>query len=208
MAFMRLAKSPVLLLVLLLSGCGGGPRPITEPPPAGPSPVQPRPTWQKPQSPSATPTVQGPQGPLVVARVGDYMDSLEMALRRHLRGVIVSRQGDRLAIVIPDTALFSSDGGVDGDDVLDPLAAVLRGYPHAFVQVNGYTDTTGTPDQNLAVSQKRARAIADALIRAGVAAQRLSAQGFGETHLRVATGEHRSEPRNRRIEIVIAARPG
>jgi outer membrane protein OmpA-like peptidoglycan-associated protein len=92
--------------------------------------------------------------------------------------------------------------------VLEPLAAVLRGYPHTVIQVSGFTDTWGAPEQNLALSQKRAKAIADALIHEGLPAARISAQGFGATHLRVATGDNKKEPRNRRTELLIKARPG
>ena len=206
---MRFATVPAFVLALFLSACGGGPRPLGEPPPLRPSERE-RPIWQKPSPPphGAAPAVQGPAGPLTVARVGDYMDGLEMQLRRHLRGVLVARQGDNLTVVIPNTALFSDDGGVSGDDVLEPLAAVLRAYPHTMIAVNGFTDTSGTPEQNLALSQKRAQAIAAALAHEGVQPQRLSAQGFGESHLRIATGDSKKEPRNRRIELLIKPRPG
>ena len=205
---MRPARISILLLALLVSACGTGPRPVADYPPAPQQQV--RPVQQKPSPPPAhsTATVEGPGGPLTVARVGDYMDGLEMALRRHLRGILVARQGDNLNVVIPNSALFSGDGDVLGDDVLEPLAAVLRGYPHTVIQVNGFTDTWGPPEQNLALSQKRAKAIADALIHEGLPPARISSQGFGETHLRVATGDNKKEPRNRRIELLIKARPG
>jgi outer membrane protein OmpA-like peptidoglycan-associated protein len=59
----------------------------------------------------------------------------------------------------------------------------------------------------LAISQKRARTVAVALVHEGVAAQRVTAQGFGEEHLRIATGDGRKEPRNRRIEFMLKASP-
>ena len=204
---MRLAKLLFPLLALVVSACGGGPRPLGDfaplPPRETARPATPRPP---PAHNAAIPPA--PAGPLLVARVGDYMDGLESQLRHHLRGVLVARQGDVLNVVIPNSALFSDDGGVSGDDVLEPLAAILRSYPHAMAQVNGFTDTSGTPQQNLVLSQKRARLIADALVHEGVAAARLSAEGFGQTHLRIATGDNRKEPRNRRIEIVLKAKPG
>ena len=204
---MRFAPATAIVLALLLSACGGGR--MDDLPSLRPA-ERDRPVWQKPSPPAhaAAPSVQGPAGPLTVARVGDYMDGLEMQLRRHMRGILVARQGDNLTVVIPNAALFSADGGVAGDDVLEPLGAVLRAYPHTVIAVNGFTDTSGTPEQNLALSQKRALAIAGALAHEGVAPQRLSAQGFGESHLRVATGDNRKEPRNRRIELVIKAKPG
>src|SRR5258707_3790743 len=133
-----------------------------------------------------------------------------MVLRPHVpaRGIVTARRGNDIDIVIENSLLFTPDGGVAGDDVLEPLGSLLRGYSHVGVAVNGYTDTAGAPERNLAVSQKRARLIADALIHEGVPAGRVTAQGFGETHLRVATGDDKNEPRNRRIEIVLHAVPG
>ena len=209
---MRLAKALIPMLALLVSACGGGPRVVGD---LTPPRERERPVWQKPSPPpparNATPiTPAGPAGPLTVARVGSYMDSLETDLRRHVHGsgIVVARQGDALTVVIPNADLFSADGGVLGDDVLEPLGAILRGYVHSAVQVNGFTDTSGSPEQNLAVSQKRAQAIASALAHEGVPPTRLAAQGFGETRLRVSTGDNKKEPRNRRIELVIKARPG
>jgi outer membrane protein OmpA-like peptidoglycan-associated protein len=151
----------------------------------------------------------GPSGPLVTARVGSYMDALESDLRRHVhgKGITVVRIGDDIAVVVRNDRLFGPSGALNGDDVLEPLGAILDGYVHTSVWVNGFTDTAGSPDTNLAVSQKRARAIADALTHEGVAAQRITAQGFGEAHLRIITGDGRKEARNRRIEIVLKANP-
>jgi outer membrane protein OmpA-like peptidoglycan-associated protein len=151
----------------------------------------------------------GPQGPLVVARVGSYMDALENDLRRHVhgKGITVVRLGDAIAVVVRNDRLFASSGTLSGDDVLEPLGAILDGYVHTSVWVNGFTDTAGDPDANLAVSQKHARTVADALVHEGVAVQRVTAQGFGEAHLRIATGDGKKEPRNRRIEIVLKASP-
>jgi outer membrane protein OmpA-like peptidoglycan-associated protein len=151
----------------------------------------------------------GPSGPLVAARVGSYMDALESDLRRHVhgKGISVVRIGDDIAVVVRNDRLFAASGTLGGDDVLEPLGAILDGYVHTAVWVNGFTDTAGTPDTNLAISQKRARTIADALVHEGVAAQRITAQGFGEDHLRIATGDGKKEPRNRRIEIVLKANP-
>ncbi len=144
-----------------------------------------------------------------MARVGSYMDALESDLRRHVhgKGISVVRIGDEIAVVVRNDRLFTASGMLGGDDVLEPLGAILQGYVHTTVSVNGYTDTAGSPETNLATSQKRARTVADALVHEGVAAQRVTAQGFGEEHLRIATGDGRKEPRNRRIEFMLKASP-
>ena len=71
------------------------------------------------------------------------------------------------------------------------------------IEVNGYTDTSGTPRYNLALSQRRAAAVKAELIRDGVPANAITTQGFGETHLLVPTGPNVREPQNRRVEIII-----
>jgi OmpA-OmpF porin, OOP family len=71
------------------------------------------------------------------------------------------------------------------------------------IEVNGYTDTSGTPQYNQGLSIRRAKAVAGELVRDGVPQNAISAQGFGDTHLLVATGPGVREPQNRRVEIIV-----
>ena len=71
------------------------------------------------------------------------------------------------------------------------------------IEVNGYTDTSGSPKYNMALSIRRANAVAAELVRDGVPKTAIAIQGFGETHLLVPTGANVREPQNRRVEIVI-----
>jgi outer membrane protein OmpA-like peptidoglycan-associated protein len=71
------------------------------------------------------------------------------------------------------------------------------------IEVNGYTDTSGTPRYNQGLSVRRAQAVAAELVKDGVPRQAIAIQGFGETHLLVPTGPNVREPQNRRVEIII-----
>jgi OmpA-OmpF porin, OOP family len=71
------------------------------------------------------------------------------------------------------------------------------------IEVNGYTDTSGTPQYNMGLSIRRANAVKAELMRDGVPATAITTQGFGETHLLVPTGPGVREPQNRRVEIII-----
>ena len=71
------------------------------------------------------------------------------------------------------------------------------------IDVNGYTDTSGTPQYNQGLSVRRAQAVAGELVRNGVPRNAISIQGFGDTHLLVPTGQGVREPQNRRVEIII-----
>ena len=71
------------------------------------------------------------------------------------------------------------------------------------IEVSGHTDTSGTPRYNQGLSVRRARAVADELVRDGVPREAITAQGFGETHLLVPTANGVREAHNRRVEIVL-----
>lgn len=71
------------------------------------------------------------------------------------------------------------------------------------IQVNGYTDTSGTPQYNMGLSIRRANAVKAQLITDGVPENVIGIEGFGDTHLLVPTGPGVREPQNRRVEIII-----
>jgi outer membrane autotransporter protein len=71
------------------------------------------------------------------------------------------------------------------------------------IEVNGYTDTSGTPKYNQGLSVRRAEAVAAELVRDGIQRNVITIQGFGETHPLVPTGPGVREPQNRRVEIVM-----
>jgi outer membrane protein OmpA-like peptidoglycan-associated protein len=204
-------KSLVLLAALTLSACGGGPRYYGPPPPEPmPRAYPQKPFAPRPSGPYVPPPVAS-AGPVKLAQVSVYMDGHENELRARLRGqgVIVARRGDDIVLIVPDTALFDSGASISstGAGLLETVAVAVRHYDHTALAVSGYTDTTGAPDKNVDISQRRARAVADALGSDGVSSARIAAQGYGEANPRVKTGENVNEARNRRVEIKITATP-
>jgi outer membrane protein OmpA-like peptidoglycan-associated protein len=71
------------------------------------------------------------------------------------------------------------------------------------IEVNGYTDLSGTAKYNMGLSIRRADAVKAELIRDGVASNEIEAQGFGEEHPLVPTAKGVREPQNRRVEIIL-----
>jgi opacity protein-like surface antigen len=71
------------------------------------------------------------------------------------------------------------------------------------IEVNGYTDTSGTKRYNQGLSVRRARAVQAELVKDGVPKNAITIQGFGDINLLVPTGPGVREPQNRRVEIII-----
>jgi outer membrane protein OmpA-like peptidoglycan-associated protein len=87
--------------------------------------------------------------------------------------------------------------------IIKEAAANSTHVQYTRIEVNGYTDTSGTPQYNMGLSVRRASAVKAELIKDGVPAAAIATQGFGETHLLVPTGPGVREPQNRRVEIII-----
>jgi outer membrane protein OmpA-like peptidoglycan-associated protein len=86
--------------------------------------------------------------------------------------------------------------------ILDKAVEVLTTYPSARYNIDGHTDTTGSTDSNQRLSEARANAVRDYLVGKGIAADRLVANGFGETKpLNNPEVTQDDKQRNRRIEF-------
>ena len=115
------------------------------------------------------------------------------------------RVGDAIVIRIP--AAFTFDAGSAGvkpqfDATLLEIARTVKTRNQTFVDVLAHTDTTGTPQVNEALSQKRAAAVATYLAGHGVAKARIASRGYGESApLYVPDDTETKKAGNRRVEI-------
>ncbi len=71
------------------------------------------------------------------------------------------------------------------------------------IEVAGHADRSGTDRYNMGLSIRRAQAVADELVRDGVARESITTQGFGERQPLVPTADGVREPHNRRVEIIL-----
>ena len=82
--------------------------------------------------------------------------------------------------------LFDYDSAVVKDrnrDIVARIAARLREIPTAVVKIAGYTDNIGQPDYNVGLSERRARAVGDQIMRSGVGSGYImTSEGFGPYH--------------------------
>ncbi|WP_052378746.1 OmpA family protein [Polycyclovorans algicola] len=126
------------------------------------------------------------------------------------RGMIVevlqqapSSAGAEISVALPITFAFGSANlSAEGRSILATTALALNSQELiglSFV-VEGHTDSVGSEQANLVLSQRRADAARNFLIEQGVAAPRLAAIGFGETRLIPQVVS--TDGRQRRVEIV------
>jgi len=82
------------------------------------------------------------------------------------------------------------------------VAEVLRRYPKTRVEIVGHTDSRGTSAENEKLSERRARAVRDVLVRAGVDPTRITTRGAGETRPVATNDTLEGRALNRRVEII------
>ncbi len=90
----------------------------------------------------------------------------------------------------------------DAIAILDRAAATLQQWGSIKVEVAGHTDSWSDDDHNLKLSQRRAEAVRDYLVAKGVAADRLSARGYGESRPVADNATEAGRAQNRRVELV------
>jgi outer membrane protein OmpA-like peptidoglycan-associated protein len=111
---------------------------------------------------------------------------------------------------LPADVLFDFDSAQlkpDAASLLSQAVGMITKYPHASVQIDGYSDSFGRLDYNLTLSQQRSEAV-QAWLEQRVAAQGYSfrSQGHGSTNYIVPTsGSIEAQQPNRRVEILIQA---
>ena len=85
--------------------------------------------------------------------------------------------------------------------VLESIAAILKEYPATKFSIEGHTDNAGKADKNLVLSQNRAAAVVTYLTQNGIAADRLTSAGFGQTMPIASNATKAGKASNRRVEV-------
>lgn len=179
----------ILLLAWLLgfwkaseccSGTGGGsalgsvPAVVPPPPPMSPAPAP----------VAAAPVEKAPEKPAPVATPGSAFANCDPAVVKPL-----------------SFALGSTQPGPRARAQLLELAKCLKGSTDKL-EIAAHTDNTGNPALNLEISSIRAQKVANFLVRAGVAKERISAKGYGEAEPVADNSTPAGRLQNRRVAFV------
>jgi len=85
--------------------------------------------------------------------------------------------------------------------VLQSISAILKEYPTSKFSIEGHTDNSGKADANLKLSEERAAAVKNYLVENGIAADRLTSSGYGQTKPIDSNKTKAGKANNRRVEV-------
>ena len=145
--------------------------------------------------------------PLSPVAAPAYMGDLDRELRQQTAGIglDVLAVGDSIVVRIPATFTFDAGSATvkpQTDATLLEIARTVKTRSQTYVDVYAHTDTSGTPQINQALSDKRAAAVATYLAGHGVAKARIASRGYGESApLYNLEADETQKAANRRIEI-------
>jgi outer membrane protein OmpA-like peptidoglycan-associated protein len=147
-------------------------------------------------------------GALGGAGTGGYMDYQASVLRKELvgTGVQVKEVNGQIYLIMPGNITFDTNEAYikkSFQPVVVSISKVLKEYNKTFIQINGYTDSTGNDSINIPLSVKRANAVADFLKIQGVASNRIIANGYGSANPIASNDTAAGRQQNRRVEIVL-----
>ena len=146
-------------------------------------------------------------GAVLGASYGSYIDANSSLLDKLInRGANVIVLGDQVLVVIPSARLFNpmtSDIKPQAYSTLDLLAIYINSYEKTLVKVGAYTNKLGSERVNLALSDQQAKNVAKYLVRAGVDARVLYAEGYGSAHLVTKNALEWDKGDNYRIEVTL-----
>jgi outer membrane protein OmpA-like peptidoglycan-associated protein len=133
------------------------------------------------------------------------MNRLEDALgkiaetHRTALGVVMNLGSEYLKFEFDKAELRQEDR-----ELLSRVAGILLSSQDYTVSVNGHTDDVGSDAYNQKLSERRAQAVRDYLVKAGVSPEVLSVTGHGKALPLVQRGDDTARAKNRRVELAIA----
>lgn len=137
--------------------------------------------------------------------LGNYYDKQAKELAA-IADVVKTDNG--IQVFLKNDILFDIGSAVlstDAINTLNDLNRVLKKYPKNRIVVQGYTDSTGSEEYNLLLSQQRAQSVYNHLLSNGLKTLSLTYVGYGEANPVASNDTEAGRAKNRRVVLVITA---
>ena len=153
--------------------------------------------------------IGGAVGGVAGGVIGNKMDKQAREIDQALPGADVERVGEGIHLTLKeDSVLFDTNKAsltAKAKANLDKLLPVFNEYSDTNIEIFGYTDSTGSPEFNLTLSQKRAESVKNYLISKGLVASRFKTTGLGIEQPIATNDTPEGRSQNRRVEFAITA---
>ena len=123
--------------------------------------------------------------------------NLILETRDSARGLIVNISG-----VLFDTGKYTLRPGAR--EKLAKVSGIILAYPSLKLEVEGHTDSVGTDEYNMQLSENRANSVRDYLVQQGINASSIAARGFGKSQPVATNDTAAGRQQNRRVELVVS----
>jgi outer membrane protein OmpA-like peptidoglycan-associated protein len=147
-------------------------------------------------------------GGVTGAVIGRKMDKQAEEIEKKVPGAKVERVGEGIVVDFTEKILFAydkSDLTTTAMDNLAKLVQILKDYPDTNIEVQGHTDSNGSDDYNMKLSQRRANEVSSYLRSRGITPGRVTTKGYGETAPVADNGTDEGRSQNRRVTFLITA---
>jgi outer membrane protein OmpA-like peptidoglycan-associated protein len=141
------------------------------------------------------------------ARAQAATEALRAQLLKQLNEVLQTTDTPRGLVVNMADVLFETNKYALSQDAqlkLAKLSGIIQAHPGLNLAIEGYTDTTGSPDYNLKLSQQRADAVRVFLVSQGMSADTITSQGLGQADPVADNTTAAGRKLNRRVEIIVS----
>lgn len=140
--------------------------------------------------------------------IGNYMDKQAAEIERDIQGAKVERVGEGIKITFSSGILFDVDKAnlKDGyKSELAELSTILNKYADTNILLAGHTDSTGSDEYNLGLSERRAQSVSGYLVTQNVDSARITTEGYGKSQPIASNDTAEGRAQNRRVEVAIWA---
>lgn len=143
------------------------------------------------------------------ALIGNKMDKQARQIDEALPSADVERVGEGIRLVLKEDAVrFDTNKSTLTNQAklnLDKLVKVFSEYSDTNIVIYGYTDSSGSPEYNLKLSEQRAESVKQYLASKGLVSGRFSTQGLGIADPIASNDTPEGKSQNRRVEFMITA---
>lgn len=140
------------------------------------------------------------------AGIGLYMDKQQQALEQIEEVEVERLDEETLRVNFDSDILFAVDSAIlsgDAKNSLDEFARVMRDFPQTAILIQGYTDSSGSEEYNMQLSERRAKAVYNHLALREVDGGRMAAIGYGEGYPVADNSTAGGRALNRRVSILV-----